>query len=122
MGVIAAAAADKDVPLLGSIDSFGYGYKVKVTINGTVIQVIKGGGQQMTRLFAVNHPLGSQASEAQKDLFILKEGENLIVVEFAKEKDAQNKLEIKLEVPDRYSVPLFHLHSSAIKNAAFEKK
>jgi hypothetical protein len=113
------AAAAKD-PIKGFIDSFGYGYEVKVSINGIPIPIIKGKGQQATRLFSADHPMKKQASPEQQSLFILHEGDNSITVEFKKLEDAQTPLEIKLEVPDRYSKPLFHLKSSEKKSAKIE--
>ncbi len=114
-------ASAKD-PIMGFIDSFGYGYTVKVSINGTPIKVIKGKGQQATRLFSADHPMRKQASAEQMDLFILREGENSLVVEFQKLEDAQTPLQVKLEIPDRYSIPLFHLTSSTQKKGKVERK
>jgi hypothetical protein len=113
-----AAAGD---PIKGFIDSFGYGYEVKVSINGRPIPIITGKGQQACRLFSPDHPMKKQASPEQEYMFILHEGEDTISVEFTKLEDAQIPLEIKLEVPDRYSKPLFHLKSSATTSAKIER-
>jgi hypothetical protein len=113
-----AAAGD---PIKGFIDSFGYGYEVKVSINGTPIPIITGKGQQACRLFSPDHPMKKQASPEQEYMFILREGDDTISVEFKKLEDAQIPLEIKLEVPDRYSMPLFHLKSSATTSAKIER-
>lgn len=122
--VIASALsiAAEDKPLRGFVDSFGYGYSVKVSVNGTPVKVIKGDGQQATRLFGIDHPMRSQSPTEMADLFILKEGENSILVEFQKMEDSQNTLQVKLEVPDRYTVPLFHLTSGKSASGRVEKK
>lgn len=113
-------AAAKD-PIKGIIDSFAYGYEVKVSINGTPIPIIRGKGQQASRLFSADHPMKKQASPEQQYIFILREGNNTISVEFRKLEDAQTPLEVKLEIPDRYSKPLFHLRSSAKKSAKIDR-
>jgi hypothetical protein len=108
-------------PIKGIIDSFGYGYEVKVSINGTPIPVIRGKGQQASRLFSADHPMKKQASPEQQNIFILREGDNTIAVEFRKLEDAQTPLEIKLEVPDRYAKPIFHLRSSEKESARIDR-
>jgi hypothetical protein len=90
-------------------------------INGTPIPIITGKGQQACRLFSPDHPMKKQASPEQEYMFILREGDDTISVEFKKLEDAQIPLEIKLEVPDRYSMPLFHLKSSATTSAKIER-
>ncbi len=124
LAVIATSqpVAAEELPLQGFVDSFGYGYTVTIAVNGTPVKAIKGDGQQFTRLFAVNHPLRAKSPPEMADLFILKEGENSIIVEFQKKEDSQNPLQVKLEVPDRYAQPLFHLTSSKRTSARVEKK
>jgi len=124
VAVIATAnpAAAGDDQLRGFVDSFGYGYAVSVSVNGTPVKVITGDGQQATRLFGTDHPMRAQSPPEMADLFILREGENTIIVEFQKKEDSQNPLQVKLEVPDRYSQPLFHLTSSGRASGKVEKK
>jgi hypothetical protein len=103
-------------PIGGYIDSYGYGYAVKVEINGTAISVIKGQGQQATRLFAVDHPMRERVPPEQQSIFVLREGDNTISVEFTKLDDGEIPLQVKLEVPGRYNTPLFHLQSVTQKH------
>ncbi len=114
--------ASGDLSLKGFIDSYAYGYHVKVAINGTPLKVIRGKGQQATRLFGIDHPLKAQVPPDQTDIFVLKEGENTIAIEFEKQEEAPSALQIKLEVPDRYTVPLFQLVSKTLKSGKIEKK
>jgi hypothetical protein len=116
------AAFAEDVPLRGFIDSFGYGYTVTVSINGTGLKVIRGGGQQATRIFSANHPLRAQSQPDRSDLFVLREGENSIAVTFQKKGGPSSPLEIKLEIPDRYAIPLFRLKSSKTRSGQVERK
>jgi hypothetical protein len=108
-------------PFRGFLDSFGYGYEVSVSVNGTPIKVIHGGGQQATRLFSTDHPARKMASAEQRALFLLREGENTITVQFRRLEDAQTPLEVKLEVPDRYNKPLFRLQSATLPEGKFER-
>ena len=121
LSLLQALPAGAQGPIRGLVDSMGYGYAVKISVNGTPIKIITGGGQQATRLFAVDHPMKAQASPDQKDLFILREGENSIAVEFRKLDDGQLPLQVKLEIPDRYAVPVFHLKSVTAKTGTFER-
>lgn len=114
-----AAAND---PISAFIDSYGYGYEVKITINGIPINVIKGKGQQATRLFSADHPMLAEASEEQKSLFLLREGENSLVVEFRKLDEGMIPLQVKLEIPKRYSKPLFHLTTTTRRKGTIERK
>lgn len=116
------AAAEETVPLKGFLDSFAYGYQVTIAVNGTPLKTIRGDGQQALRLFAVDHPIKANSPPDMLDLFILKEGENSLVIEFKKKGDAPQPLQVKLEIPDRYSKPLFHLTSSRRPSGKVEKK
>ncbi|HUU60221.1 MAG TPA: hypothetical protein VMZ50_11810 [Phycisphaerae bacterium] len=117
----AAPAHAGETALRGFVDSFGYGYVVRVAVNGTPVAAVKGGGQQAVRLFAVDHPLRAGSAPEMAALFILKEGENTISVDFRKEGDAANPLQVKFEVPDRYDRPLFHLTSAKRDQGAVER-
>jgi hypothetical protein len=118
----AFAASPGEAPLQGFVDSFAYGYAVTVSVNGTPITAIRGDGQQATRLFAVDHPMRAQGGGSMAGLFVLREGENTIAVQFQKKGDARNALQVKLEVPGRYDKPLFHLDSSKRASGKVEKK
>ena len=106
----------------GFIDSFGYGYEVRVAINGTAIPVIKGQGQQATRLFSIDHPMRESAPVEQQNIFVLREGENTLLIEFRKVEDTDVPLQVTLEVPDRYAKPLFHLKTVLHKSGKVEQK
>ncbi len=114
--------ASGDLSLKGFIDSYAYGYHVKVAINGTPLKLISGKGQQATRLFGIDHPLKAQVPRDQTDIFVLKEGENTIAIEFEKQEEAPSALQIKLEVPDRCTVPLFQLVSKTLRKRKNRKE
>lgn len=126
LGIVLCLAASParagERKLQGFVDCFGYGYKVSVAINGTAVKPIVGGGQQATRLFATDHPLRAEAPAEQSGLFILREGENTILVEFEKTDAGPHALEIKFEVPDRYAQALFRLHSETRKRGKIARK
>jgi len=109
-------------PIKGFIDSYGYGYEVRVEINGTAIAVIRGNGQQATRLFSVDDPLRESMPAEQQSIFVLREGENTLSVEFTKQEDATLPLQVTVEVPSRYTTPLFHLKSVTRKSGTVEVK
>ncbi|MCB2186410.1 MAG: hypothetical protein KQJ78_08340 [Deltaproteobacteria bacterium] len=118
-GPAAAAAAE---PLKALLDCFGYGYQVSVSLNGTPLPLIKGGGQQASRLFGANHPMKGQAPADHAYLFCLKEGENTITVEFQKTGAGERPLEVKLALPGRYDKPLFYLKITKIKAGQVKRK
>ena len=102
-------AAKKEIS--GAISSFSYGYKVKVLINGIDVG-ITGGKSESKRLFVQGSSLTAKAPAEMKKLFCLKEGENAIVVEFAKTSQGENdKAEVSLTV-DGKEKPLFFLQES----------
>lgn len=98
--------------LRGIVDSFGYGYAVTVAVNGVPLPTLRGDGQQAVRLFGADHPLRAQSTPETAGLFVLREGENTIRVEFTRRGEAANALRVKVEVPDRYDRPLFQLTSA----------
>lgn len=67
-----------------SVSSMGYGYTVKVTVNGVDIGV-KGGKSESMRLMNTDHPMFNEATpEIRARLFVLKPGENALHVEYKK--------------------------------------
>jgi len=67
-----------------SISCMGYGYTVKIIINGVDIGV-KGGQSESKRLFNTDHPMFNEAPEEMRSrLFVLKHGENTIHIECKK--------------------------------------
>lgn len=94
---------------MAALSCFGYGYKLKVLVNGVDVGVA-GGKSENRRLFAADSPMASQAPpEARKKSFVLKKGENTISIEFTKQSDDKNdRMEVSLEM-DGYPAPLFFL-------------
>lgn len=83
-----------------SISSMGYGYQVKVLINGIDIGV-KGRQSESKRLFNMDHPMRSQATpEMQAQLFVLKPGENTIHIEFQKTGTPEDQLTLEIYLGD----------------------
>lgn len=78
----------------GSISSMGYGYNLKVLINGKDIG-IKGGMSEGKRLFSVEHSLKDQmAPEISAQLCVLKPGENTVHMEYSKTGTAPEHLTV----------------------------
>ena len=101
-------AAKKEIDAV--LSSFSYGYKVKVLINGIDVG-ITGGKSESMRLFVQGSPLAVKAPSDFKNLFCLKEGTNIILVEFAKAStEAHDKAEVSLQV-EGHKEPLFFLQS-----------
>jgi hypothetical protein len=103
-----------------TLDCFGYGYKVKVVVNGVDVNV-KGGKSESKRLFDRNNPLVKEVPPEMKNLFILKLGENQIQVEFTKQGTERDKLTLSLQ-PEGYPAPVFVLHSKSKAAAKVESK
>ncbi len=97
---------------IGAILScFGYGYKVKVVINGVPTKV-KGGQSETMRLLNQDSELAKQVPPEMKSLFILKPGENQIQVEFTREGANNPGLTVSLEL-EGYPAPVFLLYSKS---------
>ena len=105
-----AAAAEPEIS--AGLSVMGYGHAVKVLVNGADIG-ITGGKSQAMRLFNQGHPWGAKASPAQRARnFVLKPGENEIVIEFTREPKAADRLTIELQA-EGYPGPLLDLTSTA---------
>ncbi len=91
------------------LSCWGYGYKVKMLVNGTDIG-IKGGMSESKRLFDKNNEMAAQATpDIRKQNFVLVNGRNTISVEFKKEgSDPVDRVEVTLEV-ENYSAPVFKM-------------
>jgi hypothetical protein len=98
------------------LSCFGYGYQVKVAINGVATKV-KGGRSESMRLFSQDSELAKEVPPEMKNLFVLKPGENQIAVEFTRESTNNPGLTLSLEV-EGYPAPVFLLFS---KNQAAGK-
>ena len=103
-----------------NLSCFGYGYKVKIVINGVPTKV-KGGQSETMNLFNQDSEMAKQVPPEMKSLFILKPGENQIAVEFARESTNNPGLEISLEV-EGYPAPVFLLHSKSKAAGKVESK
>ena len=103
-----------------TLSCFGYGYKVKVVINGVPAKV-KGGQSESMRLFDRDSELAKQVPPEMKNLFILKPGENQIAVEFIRENTNNPGLDISLEA-EGYPAPVFLLHSKSQASGKAESK
>ncbi len=87
----------------------GYGYKVKVLVNGADVGIV-GGKSENRRLFDKDNEMAAMAApEIRKKNFMLVNGQNTISVEFTKESTNQDdKLEISFEMQN-YPAPLFKM-------------
>ncbi len=89
----------------------GYGYTVKVTINGVDIGM-KGGQSESKRLFNTDHPMASEATpEIRAQLFVLKSGENTLHLECSKTGGPDDRLTFEMYVGDS-EAPLFSFVTS----------
>lgn len=93
------------------LSCMGYGYKVKVLVNGNDIG-IKGGMSESKRLFEKDSEMAAQATpEMRKKLFVLVKGQNTISVEYAKTgSNEYDKVEITIEV-ENYPGPVFKMET-----------
>lgn len=103
-----------------TLSCFGYGYKVKIVINGIPTKV-KGGQSETMRVFNQDNELANQVPPEMKSLFILKPRENQIAVEFTREGTNNPGLEISLEV-EGYPAPVFLLHSKSKASGKVDSK
>lgn len=106
-----AAAAGPDISAALSV--MGYGYKVKLLINGTDTG-IEGGKSEGRRLFGKGHSMAAKAApEIRARNFVLVPGNNEITIEYAKiDPKTGDVLDITLEA-EGYPQPLLRLTSKA---------
>ena len=102
-----AAAAEPELEAVLSV--MGYGYKVKVLVNGADTGV-QGGKSESKRLFNQGHPMVAKASpDIRASHFLLRPGANEIAIEYSKtDPKATDRLEITLQA-DGYPQPLLQL-------------
>ena len=107
--VPAHAAAEPE--LMAVLSVMGYGYKLKVSING-VDTGIEGGKSEGRRLFNKGNEMAQKATpQIRAKNFLLNHGANEIVVEYAKiDPKSSDQLEVKFEAED-YPQPVFMLTS-----------
>lgn len=108
MAPFAAAAGSE---LMAALSVMGYGYKVKVTVNGADVGV-EGGKNENRRLFNQDHEMSAKASASVRARnFVLVPGSNEIAIEYSKNDPKGNdELEITLEAAD-YPQPLLRLRN-----------
>ena len=102
-----SAAAEPELSAVLSV--MGYGYTVKVLVNG-VDAGVTGGKSESRRLFNKGHPMYAKASpDVRARHFLLKPGANEVAIEYAKtDAKAGDRLEITLEA-EGYPQPLLQL-------------
>ena len=110
--VLAPPVGAAEPEISAALSVMGYGHAVKVLVNGADIG-ITGGKSQSIRLFNQGHPWGAKAAPAQRARnFVLKPGENELVIEFTREPKANDRLTIELQA-EGYPGPLLDLTSTA---------
>ena len=92
-------AMGKSEEINAVLSCWGYGYKVKMLVNGTDVGV-KGGMSESKRLFDKNNEMAAQATpDIRKKNFILVNGPNTISIEYSKNgANPADRVEITLEV------------------------
>jgi hypothetical protein len=97
--------------IAGAISCWGYGYSVRMIINGKDVG-LAGGGSEGKRIFSPEHELFSQAPPAMREkIFILRDGKNEVSVEFKKAADNESEyLQIAIEL-EGYPAPVYLIHS-----------
>jgi hypothetical protein len=107
---LALRAAEPD--LSAALSVMGYGYKVKMIVNGTDIG-IEGGKSEGRRLFNKGHAMAAKAAPAIRARnFVLVPGVNELAIEYTKlGSQPGDRLEITLEA-EGYPGPLLRLVST----------
>ena len=104
--VAPAGAAEPELNAVLSV--MGYGYSVKVLVNGADTG-ITGGKSQSMRLFNKGHPwLAKAPPEARSRYFVLVPGINEVAVEFTREPKTDNQLTVELQA-EGYPAPLLEV-------------
>ena len=104
-----AGAAEPE--LMAALSVMGYGYKVKVTVNGADVGV-EGGKSENRRLFNKDHEMAAQATPAIRARnFVLQPGANDIAIEYTKlDPKSADTLEIGLAMQG-YPLPVLSVVS-----------
>ena len=105
---LAAPAVAAEPELNAVLSVMGYGYTVKVLVNGADTG-ISGGKSQSMRLFNKGHPWIVKAPpEARARYFVLVPGVNEVTVEFTREPKADNQLTVEIQA-EGYPTPLLEI-------------
>jgi hypothetical protein len=107
--VMTAAAGAAEPELMAGLSVMGYGYKVKVSVNGANVG-IEGGKSENRRLFNKGHEMAAQATPAiRAKNFVLVPGANEVAIEFQKiDPKSSDTLEVTLQAQG-YPQPLLSL-------------
>jgi len=119
-GLVAPAGA-AGPEINAALSVMGYGHSVKVLVNGADIG-ITGGKSQAMRLFNKGHPWAAKATpEMRARNFVLKPGENEVVIEFTREPKSKDRLNINLDA-EGYPAPLLDITSTAGESGRYAFK
>jgi hypothetical protein len=101
----------------------GYGFSVKVLINGKDAG-IKGGKSENKRLFFTDSvQLDEMPPEMRGDYQLLKRGENTFIVEFSRQPDSQSTgLDVSLSLDNGSDIALFTITDEGKASGKVEKK
>jgi hypothetical protein len=112
LSVVAAGKEESSMEEPGGLEAilecFGYGYQVKVVVNGVDVNV-KGGRSESKRLLDRNNPLIKDVPPQMKNLFVLKQGTE------------SDRLTFSLQ-PEGYPAPVFALYSKSKPSGKVESK
>ena len=111
--LLAPLAQAAEPELMVALSVMGYGYKVKILVNGADIGVT-GGKSEGRRLFNKGHEMAAKAAPALRARnFVLVPGDNEFVIEYAKETAAvTDQLDIRVEA-EGYPQPLLRFTENA---------
>ncbi len=118
-----AAAPNGENETSAILSVMGYGYKVKVLINGKDAK-IKGGKSENKRLFFTDTTqLAEMPQKMRSDFQLLNRGENSFLVEFSRLPGSQGSgLEVTLSVDTQPDQPLFTITDQGVASGKVEKK
>ena len=109
--LVAPSAMAAEPELMAALSVMGYGYKVKVTVNGADVGVV-GGKNENRRLFNKGNEMAAQATpEIRARNFVLVNGKNDIVIDYSKiDPKGTDALEITMQA-ENYPQPLLRVVS-----------
>ena len=110
-GLPLARAAEPE--LMAALSVMGYGYKVRITVNGADVGV-EGGKSENRRLFDKGNEMAAQATPAMRAKnFVLVQGVNEVAIEYTKvDAKAPDSLEITMQA-EGYPKPVLLVTSKA---------
>ena len=113
LALLCAPARAAEPEIMAALSVMGYGYKVKVTVNGADVGV-EGGKSENRRLFNKGYEMAAQATPAiRAKNFVLVQGSNEIAIEYSKlNPKTSDSLEIGMQVQG-YPQPVLTVVSRA---------